>query len=387
MGIFIPHEALSNLKNYKYQSDDRSLVTKYVLKPFWLKFVKIFPLSMAPNAVTLSGLGFVIVNLITTLYYDPYLDTPSPRWTYFTYAFGLFMYQTFDACDGAHARRTGQSGPLGELFDHCVDAVNTTLCLIVFGSVTQTGCGFILLLSQFGTLANFYLSTWEEYHTHVLYLSEISGPVEGILIIIAMHLATGIFGSTIWTTPLFQLDLGWLTQGNVGFTATHAYTFIGAAGLYFNIHSARRNVNNAFKNNKAKLNEATKGLIPFFAYYTSIVVLLVTNPAILDNTIPLVISIGLTIAFSVGRIITAHLTIQAFPMINPPMFIPTVQLISIPVLTHVFGYDYQKVLTALGWGGLGLTVGIHSMFVTEIIYEITTYLDIYALTIKHPKTA
>ena len=29
------------------------------------------------------------------------------------YAFGLFMYQTFDGCDGCHARRTGQSGPLG----------------------------------------------------------------------------------------------------------------------------------------------------------------------------------------------------------------------------------------------------------------------------------
>jgi ethanolaminephosphotransferase len=31
---------------------------------------------------------------------------------------GFFIYQSFDAIDGKQARRTGTSGPLGELFDH-----------------------------------------------------------------------------------------------------------------------------------------------------------------------------------------------------------------------------------------------------------------------------
>jgi hypothetical protein len=30
----------------------------------------------------------------------------------------LFAYQSLDAIDGKQARRTGSSGPLGELFDH-----------------------------------------------------------------------------------------------------------------------------------------------------------------------------------------------------------------------------------------------------------------------------
>lgn len=37
---------------------DKSLVSKYVLKPYWWsQVIELFPLSMAPNAITLSGFG------------------------------------------------------------------------------------------------------------------------------------------------------------------------------------------------------------------------------------------------------------------------------------------------------------------------------------------
>ena len=49
------------------------------------------------------------------LWYNPTLDTDCPPWVYLSWAIGLFLYQTFDAVDGSQARRTGQSGPLGEL--------------------------------------------------------------------------------------------------------------------------------------------------------------------------------------------------------------------------------------------------------------------------------
>jgi ethanolaminephosphotransferase len=45
------------------------------------------------------------------------------RLIYFSWAIGLWFYQSLDAIDGKQARRTGTSGPLGELFDHCCDAV------------------------------------------------------------------------------------------------------------------------------------------------------------------------------------------------------------------------------------------------------------------------
>lgn len=68
--------------------------------------------------ITLSGFSFVIINFLTLLYYNPTLDRDCPPWVYLSWSIGLFLYQTFDAVDGSQARRTKQSGPLGELFDH-----------------------------------------------------------------------------------------------------------------------------------------------------------------------------------------------------------------------------------------------------------------------------
>lgn len=75
-------------------------------------------IALTASKITLTGFSFVIINLLTLLYYNPTLDQDCPPWVYLTWAIGLFMYQTFDAVDGSQARRTHQSGPLGELFDH-----------------------------------------------------------------------------------------------------------------------------------------------------------------------------------------------------------------------------------------------------------------------------
>lgn len=49
--------------------------------------------------------------------------------------------------------------------------------------------------SQIATLANFYLTTWEEYHTGQLFLGVFSGPVEGILMIVGLYILTGLYGA------------------------------------------------------------------------------------------------------------------------------------------------------------------------------------------------
>lgn len=54
-----------------------------------------------------------------------------------------------------------------------------------------------------GTNANFYLSTWEEYHTGTLYLSEFSGPVEGILLIVGVFAVTGFVGASFFWLLFF----------------------------------------------------------------------------------------------------------------------------------------------------------------------------------------
>lgn len=396
MGLFIPTNKLENLKLYKYSSEDHSLISRYILKKWWNSFVRIFPLDMAPNVITLLGLFFIIANLLCVFYYDPYLNTTSPRWCYFFYAFGLFMYQTFDGCDGCHARRTQQSGPLGELFDHSIDAINTTLGSIVFASAFQLGYGWLLLLAQFASTCNFYTSTWEEYHTHMLFLSQFSGPVEGILIICVLYIITGIAGPEIWQLHLFDLDLTSLGHGlgTYGVTTSIIYVVAGFGQLYFNIASAMNNVSKKYRSDKkllrkvakAEILSAQKGLIPFFAYYASVLFFVFSYPdALYKYAFPLMISIGLTIAFCVGRIILAHLTLQDFPYLQPPTFLPLLQLIIAKFLINIYGYDESTTLGALLWSGVGITLGIHGMFVADIITDITTFLDIYALSIKHKK--
>ncbi|KAK6461629.1 alcohol phosphatidyl transferase [Scheffersomyces coipomensis] len=394
MGLFIPANKIANLKLYKYSSEDHSIISKYILKRWWNYFVQIFPMSMAPNLVTLLGLFFILANLAVVFYYDPYLKGESPSWCLFFYAFGLFMYQTFDGCDGAHARRTGQSGPLGELFDHCCDAVNTTFGAIIFGSVLGMGYGGLLMLTQFASVCNFYASTWEEYHTHTLFLSEFSGPVEGILMIIVVYIVTGIFGHQIWSIPLFDLNLTSIGLDTYKLDSSIIYVVLGLSSLYYNIQAAMKNVSKYYRNkypsdsdkSNQEIDEAYKGLTPFFVYYGSIILLAWVYPeSITTFGFPTVISIGCTIAFSVGRIILAHLTLQSFPHIQFPMFVPVTELIISYIMINIYNFEYETTLFSVTWLGFGVTLGIHGMFIAEIIYEITTYLDIYALSIKHKK--
>ena len=79
-----------------------------------------------------------------------------------------------DGIDGKQARRTGTSGPLGELFDHGLDSWATLFMPIgiysVFGrgpySIAPDRCFLIFL----GVMIMFVVSHWEKYNTGVLFL-------------------------------------------------------------------------------------------------------------------------------------------------------------------------------------------------------------------------
>ncbi len=88
--VYIRARNLEKLHEYKYAGVDKSLISKYILKPFYTHVViKCFPMSMAPNAITLSGFSFVIINLLTMLYYNPTLDTDCPPWVYLSWSIDL----------------------------------------------------------------------------------------------------------------------------------------------------------------------------------------------------------------------------------------------------------------------------------------------------------
>ena len=74
----------------------------------------------------------------------------------------LFMYQTLDAVDGKHARATGQSTPLGALFDHGIDGsvmniMGIVVLLVMWGdeeSNSQASAGILSIFSG----ASFFFS-------------------------------------------------------------------------------------------------------------------------------------------------------------------------------------------------------------------------------------
>lgn len=122
--------------------------------------------------------------------------------------------------------------------------------------------------------------------------------------------------------------------------------------------------------------------------------------------VPFIFYVGLINAFSVGRMITAHLTKSAFPRTNIlilPLLYAVVDSAG-PVIRntllkmHLDGI-YLGGLAKLGWPSalgdgvyqvafvfmcVGLAVGVHGSFVYDVITTICDYLDIWCLTIKHP---
>ncbi|MCJ1356087.1 MAG: hypothetical protein MMC33_006081 [Icmadophila ericetorum] len=381
--VYIRAKQLPGLHKYKYSGVDHSLVSLYVLKPFYTHVaIKCFPLNMAPNAITLSGFGFVVLNFLTMLYYNPTLDQDMPSWVYASWAVGLFLYQTFDAVDGTQARRTHQSGPLGELFDHSVDALNTVLEVLLFAAAMNLA-----------TLT-FYIQTWDEYYTKTLTLGIVSGPVEGILTLCIVYAITAVKGgASFWQQSMLQTfgvpEHSLIPEYFYKLPFNEWYMVYGGIVLVLNTLQSIYNVLSLRQSQKKSFADPLTGLIPFFVTWIFVPAYLYLQPVILDyHLIPFVFYVGLINAYSVGQIIIAHLTQSEFPHQN--------YLLSVPLAVGVV----DSLGGALGlWPGvlgdgtyqigymfalLGLGVGVYGSFVYDIITTICDYLDIWCLTIKHP---
>ena len=79
-----------------------------------------------------------------------------------------------DGIDGKQARRTGTSGPLGELFDHGLDSWTTFFipaCIwSVFGRVDYSITPLRFYFVLWNVITCFYVSHWEKYLTKILFL-------------------------------------------------------------------------------------------------------------------------------------------------------------------------------------------------------------------------
>jgi ethanolaminephosphotransferase len=139
---------------------------------------------------------------------------------------------------------------------------------------------------------------------------------------------------------------------------------------------------------------ALLGLLPFFFQWALIASYLYFNPLILhQNLVPFVFFVGIVNAYSVGQMITAHLTKDSFPftnVLNLPIALGVIDGLG-PVFKEYLGFGWRNVLghdvyqVSYMFMCLGLAIGVYGTFILDVIVTICDYLDIWCLTIKHPK--
>lgn len=206
--------------------------------------------------------------------------------------------------------------------------------------------------------------------------------------VVGLHIVSGIYGPQIWDTPVFATlgisDYSYLLPTFLHIDVLeykHMFLFTGVIGLGFNILSASANVIAARRKKNQDLFPALAGLIPFFVSTATSYTFAYLNPSIVsDFCIPFMFYIGTCLAYSVGLIITAHVTHAAFPYFTPYF------LLSPMVLGVIFNSKVgPSEAIAIVYLSLGLAVGVYGSFIVDVIGDITSHLDIWCLTIKHPQ--
>lgn len=202
MNEVVPPPALANLANYKYSTIDESIVQKYCgILTFWTLCAQQVPYWVAPNMLTLQALFFSMSYPLLIIAYE-YRGLAIPDWVWLYSAFALFAYQTLDAIDGKHARRTGAKSALGELFDHGCDALFAPFCLYASGRAVALANNQLFV---FGLVSSFglYLTIFLHFMSGSLTMGPINGPTEGILINVAVFVATyALGGQSFWQAKL-----------------------------------------------------------------------------------------------------------------------------------------------------------------------------------------
>lgn len=137
---YLTEDGARRILEYKYSGSDASLLYNHVISPLAQKLVDhVLPPRLAPNTITISGLSLVILSHAVLLWFAPNMQEDAPRWAYALAGVSLLLYQILDVADGKQARKTGNSSPLGLLFDHGCDALNVVVSACTFASTIKLG--------------------------------------------------------------------------------------------------------------------------------------------------------------------------------------------------------------------------------------------------------
>jgi len=205
---FITREGIKALDTYHYKSGGYTKLDN-LMNPFWEWFDSLIPATVAPNAITFVGFITMFASALLLLCYDQSFTQPLPSWVYVVVAVCQFLYQTLDAVDGKHARRTKSSSPLGQLFDHGCDSFSVTFLILSVCQSVRMGPTSEVILYFCLVQTAFFCANWGEYHTGVLKTNVSNfGVTEGELMVAGAIVICGIFGFDFFDTTFLQMISG-----------------------------------------------------------------------------------------------------------------------------------------------------------------------------------
>lgn len=375
----------AGLRSYRYRGVDKSPISKYILTPYWNWAVKFLPMWMAPNLVTLLGFMFMIAAYITVLIFIPDLKSEVNPAFYFFYASCFWIYSTMDNIDGKQARRTNSSSPLGELFDHGCDALNCPIGAIINIASLGLGFGWRSLVIIFISCWAFYLPTWEEYHTGVLYLGYVNGPTEGLLGVITTIIVSGIFGPSVWfkTLQIFSHSI---------YLVDLTMIFFISLFIFYYIPSCLWTVHCECKKKGTSFGEALFQLFPMAVGSLAVALWLFSRHSSVQSSANFLIfftTVGIVFGRMATKIIYAHVAKCPFPLYTG-MMIPLVIGSIGMFLAHFFvpeEYSSTVVLaeTTYLWSYFGMCIIGYANWIYHTIYSICYHCDIYCFQIKQKK--
>lgn len=162
---FITPEGEIVIKNFKYKGGSISYSYNWIWSPLAQYLLNYVPLWWAPNAITLAGFLINVIGCLALILQGKLGSTVEPLTLWF-FSFCVFAYQTLDNIDGKQARKTGNSSPLGMLFDHGCDAFGLLfLALSVAKIICLQDEQTILYVGFVGVIFGFYFSVWCQYHS------------------------------------------------------------------------------------------------------------------------------------------------------------------------------------------------------------------------------
>ena len=171
------------------------------------RLVETFPDSLAPNTLTLVGFIHAILPAFIMFFVGgASLEGPLPKWFFFLQFYAFLTYRVLDECDGKQARRTGNSSPLGLIFDHGCDCFAAGCQAMMLLRTAQVGNNMYTITMLTLGLWSFHFTTLEEYYIGILRLPPGNAVSDGLVPALLLFLCAGIFGYDVYTKELLDVS-------------------------------------------------------------------------------------------------------------------------------------------------------------------------------------